>query len=84
MQDFRFSDLGANTFFYRFVHPPSFLSGLRPAWHTGGCDHSFELVFTLGLPLMLDLLPDTLNVTETDRELSRVALQYWINFIKTG
>lgn len=77
-------DSGAKTFFYRFDYQLDLLRRIRPDWHSGGCDHGGDLVFTNGVPFMMDVFPNPFNITADDIQMATIAMQYWINFIKTG
>ncbi len=77
------ADHVANTYFYEFDYDPSFMAPYRPPWHSG-LDHGIDLFFTLGTAMMEDAVVDGVTVSEADIAMSKLAIQYWTNFIKTG
>ncbi|XP_020845070.1 carboxylesterase 3 isoform X2 [Phascolarctos cinereus] len=77
-------DSGAPVYFYEFQHRPSAFNKIKPAFVKS--DHSAELTFIFGGPFMTDehsllAFPDS---TEEEKQLSRVMMRYWANFIRNG
>ena len=76
-----FVELNSNTFFYIFSRDPRIatLPAYLPQNLTNVANHGAELVFTWGLPFYKQI-----NASEADKQLSRVVMKYWANFIRTG
>ncbi|XP_027703529.1 carboxylesterase 3-like [Vombatus ursinus] len=77
-------DSGAPVYFYEFQHRPSAFNKIKPAFVKS--DHSAELTFIFGGPFMTDersmlAFPDS---TEEEKQLSRIMMRYWANFIRNG
>ncbi|XP_072492066.1 carboxylesterase 3 isoform X2 [Notamacropus eugenii] len=77
-------DSGAPVYFYEFQHRPSTFNKIKPAFVKA--DHSADLPFVFGGPFMTDersmlAFPDS---TEEEKQLSRMIMRYWANFIRKG
>ncbi|XP_036604072.1 carboxylesterase 3-like [Trichosurus vulpecula] len=77
-------DSGAPVYFYEFHHRPSAFSKIKPAYVKS--DHSAELPFIFGGPFMTNehsmlAFPDS---TEEEKQLSKMLMRYWANFIRKG
>ncbi|XP_068941900.1 carboxylesterase 3 isoform X2 [Petaurus breviceps papuanus] len=77
-------DSGTPVYFYEFQHRPTAFNKSKPAYVKS--DHSSELTFVFGGPFMTDehsmlAFPDS---TEEEKQLSRIIMRYWANFIRKG
>ena len=73
----------ANVYFYEMSHRPYFMRQFRPSWHYG-CDHNYDLLFTLGYSLISTILDDDAEFREEEYELTQTMMKYWANFVKMG
>ncbi|GCB68184.1 hypothetical protein scyTo_0000838 [Scyliorhinus torazame] len=67
----------SRTYAYQFTYPSKMPNVIWPEWI--GAIHSEELQYIFGRPFSM---PESYN--DLERELSRVMMNYWTNFAKTG
>ncbi|KAM9377868.1 fatty acyl-CoA hydrolase precursor, medium chain isoform 2-T2 [Pholidichthys leucotaenia] len=75
-------DAGAPVYLYEYQHPPNFLQEKRPSFVRS--DHGDEIFPVLGLCFTNVHIKLIDACTEEEEQLSRIMMNYWGNFARTG
>ncbi|KAM3609295.1 uncharacterized protein V6R79_012633 [Siganus canaliculatus] len=75
-------DAGAPVYLYEYQHAPSFMKSRKPSFVK--CDHGDELFLVLGLCFTTTHFKLNDECSEEDEQLSRIMMNYWGNFARTG
>ncbi|XP_020559800.1 pyrethroid hydrolase Ces2e isoform X3 [Oryzias latipes] len=75
-------DSGVPVYLYEYQYPPSFLQKTRPSFVK--CDHGDELFTVLGFCFTTTDVKINAKCTSEEEELSKLMMNYWGNFARTG
>ncbi|KAM3608687.1 uncharacterized protein V6R79_003148 [Siganus canaliculatus] len=75
-------DAGAPVYLYEYQHAPSFLQSKRPNFVKS--DHGDEIFTVFGLCFTTTHVELADGCSEEDEQLSRIMMNYWGNFARTG
>uniref|UniRef100_A0A3B3ILE9 Carboxylesterase type B domain-containing protein n=1 Tax=Oryzias latipes TaxID=8090 RepID=A0A3B3ILE9_ORYLA len=76
------TDSGVPVYLYEYQYPPSFLQKTRPSFVK--CDHGDELFTVLGFCFTTTDVKINAKCTSEEEELSKLMMNYWGNFARTG
>uniref|UniRef100_M3ZFN8 Uncharacterized LOC102219135 n=2 Tax=Xiphophorus maculatus TaxID=8083 RepID=M3ZFN8_XIPMA len=75
-------DAGAAVYLYEYHHAPTILQKIRPSFVK--CDHSDEILTVLGLCFTTTHVKLADACPKEEEEFSRIMMNYWGNFARTG
>ncbi|KAM3608712.1 uncharacterized protein V6R79_003513 [Siganus canaliculatus] len=75
-------DAGAPVYLYEYQHIPSFMKSKRPSFVKS--DHGDEMFAVLGFCFTTTHIKAVDGCSEEDEQLSRIMMNYWGNFARTG
>ncbi|KAM3609465.1 uncharacterized protein V6R79_015298 [Siganus canaliculatus] len=75
-------DAGAPVYLYEYQHAPSFMKLKRPSFVK--CDHADEILAVLGFCFTTTHIELLGRCSEEDEHMSRIMMNYWGNFARTG
>ncbi|KAM3608903.1 uncharacterized protein V6R79_006583 [Siganus canaliculatus] len=75
-------DAGAPVYLYEYQHAPSFLQSKRPSFVKS--DHGDEIITVLGFCFTTTHVKVVDECSEEDEQLSRIMMNYWGNFARSG
>ncbi|KAM3609549.1 uncharacterized protein V6R79_016730 [Siganus canaliculatus] len=75
-------DAGAPVYLYEHQHIPSFMKSKRPSFVKS--DHGEEIITVFGLCFTTTHVKVVDECSEEDEQLSRIMMNYWGNFARTG